>query len=320
MGTAPGVIVGAYAASPTSRHWGRHLERTYLDELAQIEGVEGLEVPWITSLHPYEDSWYADRLPAGWQVVITHIGGVMHRLSIDPVYGLASTDLGGRRRALADVARICEDVARLNEARGESAVRAIELHSAPATAGATSSAQALAESLTTVGGWDWQGAEVLVEHCDRQRPGRPTAKGFLALEQEIEAVRAAGTAGIAINWGRSAIELGDPDGVPGHVRTARESGLLRGVIFSGTAAEDSEYGPAWADAHLPFAPDHDEGRPGAEHSLLTGGHARAALAAAGPSPWLGLKIACRPQQATIAQRVALIRDGVERLTRAAIDS
>ncbi|UFU08063.1 DUF4862 family protein [Ruania halotolerans] len=317
----PGVIVGAYASSPTTKAWDPRLEQAYLDHLTAVPGVHGLEIPWITSLHAHDQHWYANHLPSEWTVTITHIGGTMHRLAENPRYGLASDDQEGRARAVADVAAIREDVARLNDAHGRQVVTGIEVHSAPATPAAASSATALAESLREIAQWEWYSADLLVEHCDEHGPGRPVdtrpvAKGFLSLDAELQAIADAGTgAGVVVNWGRSAIELGDPDRVAEHVRMARAAGVLRGIVFSGAADTATEYGPAWADAHLPFAPGAEAGT-GAEGSLLTDARVVETLAEAGPSVWSGVKIACRPLDVPVERRVAQIRDGVERVLAA----
>ncbi|SEE17754.1 DUF4862 family protein [Ruania alba] len=311
----PGVFVGAYASSPTARSWDPQLERAYLDRIAEIPGVRGLEVPWITSLHPHEENWYAEHLPAGWEMVITQIGGVMHRLTDDPDYGLASADRGGRARAVADVATIRDDVARLHDALGRQVVTGVELHSAPASTAARGTTAALAESLRDIAAWDWGGAEPLIEHCDERSRGRPTAKGFLSVAEELQAIADAATGtGMMVNWGRSAIELGDPDLVPEQVRSIREAGVLAGVVFSGVAAVATDYGAPWADAHPSFAPDRTG--TGAGGSLLTDARATTTLTAAGPHVWCGLKVGCRPQGAPLEHRVALIRNGVERVLAA----
>ncbi len=311
----PGVYVGAYASSPTSRSWDPQLERAYLDQIAEIPGVRGLEVPWITSLHAHDRDWYATHLPAGWEMVISQIGGVMHRLTENPAYGLASADPGGRARAVADVAAIRDDVARLHDVLGRQVVIGVELHSAPASTSARGTTAALTESLREIAAWDFGGAQILIEHCDERRSGRPTAKGFLSVAEELQAIADAATGtGMVVNWGRSAIELGDPDLVPEQVRAIRDAGVLAGVVFSGVADVATDYGPAWADAHPSFSPDHTG--TGAGGSLLTDARAAATLTEAGPHVWCGLKVGCRPREAPLEQRVDLIRNGVERVLAA----
>src|SRR5438034_923832 len=75
-------------------------------------------------------------------------------------------------------------------------------------------ADAFRRSLDELRAWDWRGAALSVEHCDAFVPGQAPAKGFLALGAEIDAIRASHGAtpvGVAVNWGRSAIEARDPE-------------------------------------------------------------------------------------------------------------
>jgi hypothetical protein len=106
------------------------------------------------------------------------------------------------------------------------------------------------------------------------------------LTDEIRAV-AGLPIGIMINWGRSAIELRDPDRVVDHVRQAREAGVLEGIEFSGVDSRPSLYGDAWADQHPPFRPDGD--RVGHDGSLLTAERARTCLDEAGEVDFVAVK-------------------------------
>jgi len=147
------------------------------------------------------------------------------------------------------------------------------------------------------------------------------AKGFLPLGDEIAAIRSSGApVGVALNWGRSAIELRSSARVHEHLREARDAGLLRALMFSGVAGRPSAYGDAWADAHLPFASE-----PGAtDHaayaepaSILTVGLARSAVAEAGELLYSGIKFAWRPVEASVDERVAMIRRNVALLAEVA---
>ena len=98
-------------------------------------------------------------------------------------------------------------------------------------------ASALARSLETITGWDWDGAQILLEHVDAKVPGHAPAKGFLSLEDELDVISENSLPmGILINWGRSAIELRDAAHVIDHVAMARQAGVLKGLIFSGASA------------------------------------------------------------------------------------
>ena len=54
-------------------------------------------------------------------------------------------------------------------------------------------------------GWDWSGATLVVEHCDKYIPEQNPEKGFLSLESEIDIVAEVGI-GIHLNWGRSVVK------------------------------------------------------------------------------------------------------------------
>ena len=317
-----GLIVGAYASSPTAGRWDPAVESEYLDGLAGVPGIRGLELPWLGSLHPHDEPWLLANLPPRWQVVLTSVGYTVAAVARDPTHGLASDDAEGRRAAVANVADMLAGVRRLNDSAGNAVVTAVELQAGPGPhPGSSASAAALATSLAEIGAWDWEGAAVLLEHCDARVPGQVHAKGFLPLGDEIAAIRSSGApVGVALNWGRSAIELRSSARVHEHLREARDAGLLRALMFSGVAGRPSAYGDAWADAHLPFAPE-----PGAtDHaayaepaSVLTVGLARSAVAEAGELLYSGIKFAWRPVEASVDERVAMIRRSVALLTEVA---
>jgi hypothetical protein len=301
------IIVGAYAASPSQPSWQPHLEADYFARLAEVLGLRGLELPWVGRLHPHDSDWLLAALPSRFDLVVTDIGGTVGRLAADPDYGLASNDADGRRRALDDAARMRDDVDRLNQSAGRSAVIAVELHSAPLAG--NGGPAAFAESLRELAGWQWGGAQLLVEHCDTLVDGRSPEKGYLPLAAEIDAIAGSDTAfGLSLNWGRSAIELRDADAVLRHVAEARGSGLLRAVVFSGASPEASAFGPAWVDAHLPFDADEPTSR-------LTAERAHATLDAAGDLDWVGIKLGHRPLDAPVADRVRVIQNSIALLDR-----
>jgi len=293
------IFAGAYAA--ITRQPADEVEE-YYRLLAADPFVGGLEEPWTGA--PFVDR--------GWPVVVTTIPGTMDALAVNPRFGLASLDGEGRAAAVADVAALHAEAIRLNEARGSQVVRAVELHSAPRRTAGDSSASALAMSLAEIATWDWQGAELLVEHCDAQVAGQGAAKGFLTIDEEIVAVTGL-PVGILINWGRSAIELRDADRVVEHIAAVRNAGVLRGLIFSGAASVDGDSVTAWADQHLPVAREGGVG--GEQLSLLTEERIRAALTAAGAVDLLGLKIGWRGQSATASERAALVGRGLDVLDR-----
>ncbi|WP_166793259.1 DUF4862 family protein [Cryobacterium lactosi] len=321
-GPGAGLIVGAYASSPTAHRWDPAVESSYLGGLAEVAGIRGLELPWLGSLHAHDEPWLLATLPARWQVVLTSVGYTVAAVAGDPRHGLASEDAEGRRAAVANVAAMLAGVRRLNDSAGTPVVIAVELQAGPGPHPTSSAgAAALAASLAEIGAWDWEGTAVLLEHCDAWVPGQAHAKGFLPLGDEIAAIRMSGVeVGIVVNWGRSAIELRASSRVLEHVQAARDAGVLRGLMFSGVADQASAYGAAWADAHLPFAPE-----PGAvghaaysePASMLKVGLARSALDEAGELLYSGIKFSWRPEEASVDQRVAMLRRSVSLLTEAA---
>lgn len=313
-GVHNGFVVGAYAASPAHAVWQPDLEAAYYDALAQDPRIAALELPWMGGLHPHDDAWFLAHFPARFRAVYTDIPHVMTTLASDASFGLASTDSDGRARALLQAAAVRNDVRRLNDATGRAIVVAIELHSAPRGGG---SIDALSRSLASLQSWDWDGASVVLEHCDAWREGQRAEKGFLALDDEILAIERAGAdVGISLNWGRSAIEFRDADRVVEHITAARASGHLQGFIASGAADHSGPFGDAWVDAHLPF--QRNAAHPlGDDASLLTEERLVAALSAAGPLAWIGVKMGWPPGvEGSVAQRMDMIRAALDACERA----
>lgn len=294
--TAP-ILVSAYPVSPAHAVWDPALEAELLPAICALPGVAGLEIPWMGSIHPHDDAWFLAHVPAV-SLAVTPIPFVMGRVGADARYGLASADDDGRAAALADLRAVAQGVARID---GESAasVDVVMLHTAPQAGG---DVEALARSLDEVSGWDWQGARLVIEHCDAFVPGQEYSKGFLPLDDEIAAIEQTGAAiGLWMNWGRSAIELREADAVTAQIARAAASGHLVGLAFSGAAPVPSVYGPAWIDAHLPIASTYPESQ-----SLLDEQHVADALAAAPDVAWLGLKAARRLDDTTAADALATV--------------
>lgn len=300
------VLLSAYPLSPAHARWDPAFEAALLPELCALPGVAGLEVPWMGAVHPHDPSWFLGHVP-GVPLAVTPVPFVMRRLGEDPSYGLASPQEEGRAAAVADLRRVADDIARLT-AESAASVAVVMLHTAPRGSG---DGDALVRSLEEVAAFDWSGTRLVIEHCDAAVSGQTPEKGFLPLAAEIAAIRSAGApVGLWLNWGRSAIELRDANAVTAQIADAAASGLLTGLAFSGAAPVESPYGPAWVDAHLPIAEAHP-----ASASLLDAAHVRAGLRAAGAVPWLGLKVARRPEDRTVAEIVrtaernlAVVRD------------
>ena len=325
----PPVVLGAYAASPTptatSRAPGGE-EAEFYDALLSLNAggeLDGFEVPLLQGgvMHALDEPWLLSKIcGAGvYACVLTLIPATMAAVSRDPAFGLASADPRGRAAALELARAGLAAVGRLNAAAGRPIVAAVELHSAPPRPGGASNAAALQESLVELATWDWQGASLVVEHCDAvargvAAPAFPPAKGFLTLEEELSAVRGAraqlaarGAASaplsVCVNWARSVLETRDPGTAAAHAAAAREAGLLGGLIFSGCSGEPVEaYGGAWKDSHWPMPED-------APGSLLTERAVALALRAAGFPPgggafFTGAKVTLQGGERSAEERAA----------------
>lgn len=297
------VFVAAYAAVPPGA-FDPKSEAAVYDGLEAL-GVGGLEQPFFGSLHRHDEGFLLGQLRPDWDVVLTTLPGTMDRMKEDPAFGLASADEGGRKRALRFMDEARRAVERINTRLGRRGVRAVQVHSAPRP---SPSRDAFARSLTELRGWDWQGATLLVEHCDAARADGAHDKGFLPLGFELEAVQASQgptQAACSLNWGRSALEGRSADTPPEHIARLKEARLYGGLFFSGVTPAHAEYG-AWRDSHAPFST-------ACPASLLTAEAAAAALAAGVP-PLVGLKVQPLPAGLSIPARLAVVADGLKALS------
>lgn len=313
--------VGAYAASPNTTGWDPELEARYYARLRALPNIKGLEHPFLGSLHPHDDAWFVRHIDPNWRFVFTCIPGVMAAMANNPQVGLASDDASGREAALAFLRQARDAIAALNAACGQRVVDAIEIHSAPDQTRAASSVTALTASLAELVQWDWQGARLVIEHCDAHVPGQVASKGFLSLADEIAAIEATNArygshVGIVVNWGRSVIEARSAEGALHHIQLAKQHGVLAGLMFSGASGQDTPYG-AWRDSHMPPAPS-TVGDMGAEGSLLTVAAMHECMVASDYRNLtvLGVKIGIRPMDASLDARMAYISRALDHLDAA----
>ena len=315
--------IGAYAASPNQTGWNPQLETAYYDELKRQTNIKGLEHPFLGKLHAHDDNWFLANISPQWDYVFTCIPGIMNALGQNPRFGLASADPTGRAEALAFMQQACAAVAKLNHHLGRRAVKAVMLQTAPARNNAESSAAALRESLNTLQQWDWQGAELLIEHCDAFVPQHTPSKGFLSLNDEIAVLSSLNAElgndkhlGLVINWGRSVFETRRVEGALQHISQVQTAGLLKGVMFSGVSDKDSEYG-AWRDSHQP--PQSNElvkhGEPGSWMTEAAIHQCLSACADVQNLSVLGAKIGIRPHSADVNLRTQYIFDMLAILDR-----
>lgn len=315
-------FLGAYAASPNVSGWDPVLETSYYQQLKTLPNVRGLEHPFIGSLHPHDDAWFLANIKPEWDYVFTTIPGVMNALANNPAFGLASTDEAGRLAALDFMQQARLAIIKLNQHLGRQAVTAIMLHSAPARHRATGCTKALQQSLTTLLSWDWQGAQLLLEHCDALVEGQTPSKGFLTIADELQVLAAVNQQlqptkplGMVINWGRSVLETRTADGALQHIAAAKAQGLLSGLMFSGISDQPTAYG-AWQDSHQP-ARNSAQVLHGEPASWLTEQAIQQSIQACAGIDLtvLGLKIGIRPLTASLAERMAYLHAQLAILAR-----
>lgn len=309
--------IGAYAMSPCGQTWNEALETEFIEGLKILPFVAGLELPHFSTLDRWDEAYFFRRAAPEWDYVVSTLPSVSAALRSNNRFGLASTDEAGRRAALESVKVASTSVRRANDTFGKRAVRAVEIHSAP-TGGTTTNAgstAAFARSLLEIAGWDWDGAELVVEHCDAAIPGQDWQKGFLLLEEEIDAVDFANQRQPvrirhSLNWGRSAIEGRSRDTPCRHAGLLLAGDRLRGAILSGCSGADTPFG-AWQDTHMPLAPER-YAPSGAEGALLTEREMTAFFAQAQHADlaFIGLKIAARPLNASVRDRLALLHSAL----------
>lgn len=313
-------FVGAYASSPNVSGWDAALESRYYDQLNQFSNLEGLEHPFVGSLHPHDDDWFLKHINPEWDFVFTCVPGIMAAKSKNPLFGIASDDKGGREQAIAFLESARHAIEKLNTHLGRQAVRGIQIQTSPSRSVASSSVSSLKQSLETICEWDWQGARIIIEHCDAFVEGQVPAKGFLTIEEEIEAIeyvnaKCQTNIGININWGRSVIETRSCDGAINHIAAAREKNLMCGMMFSGVSNLDTEYGE-WRDTHMPpekYKPD----AAGAVGSLMTEDEMFKSLGSCDIEAldFIGVKLGVRPAETALEERVAYNRDALAILDR-----
>lgn len=315
--------LGAYAASPNQSGWDQQLETTYYNALKTLPNLKGLEHPFLGTLHPHDDNWFLANIDPSWNYVFTCIPGVMNALGQNSLFGIASDDAAGRQAAVNFMQQACAAIGKLNAHLGRKAVSAIQIQTAPARHNASSSKASLLASLKTMLEWDWQGARIVIEHCDAYVENQVPSKGFLALEDEFSAITQLNAKlsqdqqlGMVINWGRSVFEARRVEGALEHVQAAQAAGVLSGLMFSGVSDQHSEYG-AWRDSHQPPRSSKlvAHGEPGSWMTEQAMHECLAACSDAAALLVLGAKIGIRPHSADVNQRLGYIRDTLAILDR-----
>lgn len=317
-------IVGAYATSPNLYKWDEESEKQYFDALKKLSSIGGLEIPfWGESLHPFDDEWFMKNIDPSWENVLTCVPGTMKALGNGSNVGLASRSSKGIKKAFKLYQKAQNAIRQLNDYIGRNVIKAVHITSAPGNMKnkVNGSGEAFRDSLAEISSWDWCGAKVVVEHCDAYCPGLKPQKGFLSLDDEINAIlsineKSNTNVGVTINWGRSVIEKRSVDGAVEHIKASSRAGILSGIMFSGVTDKiDSPYGP-WKDLHMPPPKAYDM-EFYAENSLMTFQNMEATLLACDMDmiEYIGIKLLAMPENTSIERRVGLNRDAMKLLDR-----
>ena len=315
-------IVGAYATSPNLFKWEEDSEKQYFNQLKKLSSIRGLELPfWGDSIHPFDDNWLLENIEPSWVNVLTCVPGTMKSMESDSNFGLASKSEKGRKNAVQFYERALAAVRQLNDHIGKDAILSVHITSSPSNSknNITGSAEKFFESLLEIASWDWCGARVVVEHCDAYSGRFIPQKGFLSLNDEIDAVTKANektnlNTGITLNWARSVIEKRSVTGAVEHILEVSKAGILSGMMFSGVTDKiDSPYGP-WKDLHMPpcKATDMEYYEEG---SLMTAQNMKESLMACALTmlDYVGIKLLALPDTSSIERRVGLNKDAMKLL-------
>ncbi len=249
-------FVGAYAT--IAKGLKAPDQELVYDVLRRHPLVRGFEIPFADVWAGEDLAHVRARLGDEAEVVLTTIPGLFGRGGQNPLFGPASADESGRRESLTFLHNAWDATRRLAEIIGPERIAAVSIASAPTRTSMIGheGRSRFADSMTEVLSWDWGSTRVVVEHCDAFTDSGQSAKGYLALDDEIFAVLQANAvsernAVVGVNWGRSAIEGRSATTPLEHLQIAIDAGVLGEMIFSGCSSQPSEYGRAWADAHVP---------------------------------------------------------------------
>lgn len=288
-------IVGAYASLP--KGWEQQHE--YYRALEEQEWIQGTELPYPGNLaNAGELTWLSVNLPLSWNKnTATLIPGTMQNVWKNPLFGLASPDVEGRKAAIDFTHSAWESIMKLAQMRNSNDIAFLEIHTAPTK---LASKDAMRQSIEEVLSWDWHGTQLVIEHCDCYVEHQNPEKGFLSIEDEVLLCRQTGI-GLTINWGRSCVEGRSAQTPLQHIQYALDNRVLKGLMFSGASPKSTQYGYEWIDGHLPM--DSDE-----PSSLMTHENIQqcAALALSAPTlAYMGAKV-CVPEKLDFDGRISYL--------------
>ncbi|HHY1437486.1 TPA: DUF4862 family protein [Campylobacter jejuni] len=265
-------FVGAYTSSPTLFKWDYQQEQSFFNLLKSSIKIKGLELPYYGQLHLYDEKKFLQLMDENWRYVVTAIPGNMEKISNNIDFGLASNDNKARLEAVSFYSNIIKAIAKINCYFGENKVDFVSIATSPSIRKSlvSDSVGNLYNSLKTLLDLNWDGAKLMIEHCDSGR-NEWAIKGFMNLEDEIEVVgklkQEGYNIGITLNWGRSAIEYKNKNGILKHLDLIIENNLDYALMFSGVCnSKKSAYG-MWQDLHAPIA-SANENIYGEKYSLM----------------------------------------------------
>lgn len=280
--------------------------QAFNEALSACEWLAGVELGYRESIE------WPDGIDPQTTTLVTGIPGATFFNAKNPTFGLASPDEPGLKAARDWAWHLCQDVGQLIT-NGHN-IRAVQIHSAPTE---FADKKVFRESLAELVTWDWKGVELWVEHCDAWVPGQKPNKGYLKIDDELEAVASVRDEnpdvrlGFVVNWARSAIEGRDTQTPLDHIRRAADAGLLTHVGLSSCSGEETVFGEPWIDFHLPFAGLSFS----PNGSLLGREELTQAIDAAGDVTF-GLKVGLRPNDLPIAKRIDALTDMVHMVDQA----
>jgi hypothetical protein len=309
-------IIGAYTTAPSLAVTDKSVEYRFYENLIEsIPDMRGLEIPfWGKTIHQFGSDFLLDIINPSWENVLSCIPATMSRLVDNPKFGLASNDEFGRSEAVKMHKRANQILHKINQRYGKKSVLAVEIATAPSVPvlGVLSSKESLLKSMEEILMWDWQGSKIVIEHCDSAIKGVPFEKGFLAIEEEIQALvelKDLHNVGLTINWARSAIEGRSEDKPLEHIKLASNCNLLSGLMFSGVSDNDNHYG-IWKDLHMPFS-QYKNSKYHEKNSLLSHQNIVNCINQADPNnlDYLGVKLLSLPvNKSGISRRVGVNKE------------
>lgn len=206
--------------------------------------------------------------------------------------------------------------------------------------------ESFSKSIQEISDYNWEGASLIIEHCDAYTKAHAPIKGFLQLEDELSAIqtvlknglvsctsyqiyRPKVQLGISINWGRSVLEGRSTETPIEHINQVKKfeisnhTKVLRGLMFSGFTTnisltsqgccmDDKLYGN-WTDSHAPFKPRKTDTTLNSKSSLLTYDCAKKCLESIDKSSieYLGVKIAPKPAELSIDERIMYFEEAID---------